>query len=554
MGKKIILIIVGSIVWSLTMIRSGWLYNYGFGFWGPNGHDGVWHIALAESLSRGSLDNPVFAGSTLQNYHLGFDLLLGLINKITNIPINYLYFQILPLFFALGIGLLVYQFVYNWRRSKAEAFWSTFFVYFSSGFGFIITFLRDRQITGESLFWSQQTISTLVNPPFAMSLIFILAGLIAMQRNKKLLAIIFFGLLIQIKAYAAILILSGLFVVVIYQLFTTRYSLYAKVFLGSLFLNLILFFSIKSEGASVFIWQPFWFLETMMSYSDRLGWDKFYSAMTTYKMGHLWLKAILAYGFAFLIFIVGNMGLRILGFYYYYKIITKKFKIDWVIIFITTIFVASVVIPLFFVQKGTPWNTIQFFYYYLFSFSILTGIAISQLNKYIKILVVAFAIIGIWTTLQHYLPPEPQSFISKSELEALSFLKIQSQGVVLTYPFDQYKAKEAIKNPPRPLYLYESTAYVSAFSDKTVFMEDEVNLNIMGYDWKQRRQKVLDFILNLDSKKGKEFLTNNNIKYLYLVKNASPIMGEYLKLGSGDLALTKLFENKEAIIFKYEQN
>ena len=45
------------------------------------------------------------------------------------------------------------------------------FVYFSSGFGFVVTAIRDGQFTGESMFWSQQSVSTLVNPPFALSLI-----------------------------------------------------------------------------------------------------------------------------------------------------------------------------------------------------------------------------------------------------------------------------------------------------------------------------------------------------------------------------------------------
>ena len=112
------LIIIGTITWSLTMVRSGLLYKFGYGFWGPNGHDGIWHIALSNSLSKGTLENPIFSGSLLQNYHLGFDLLLALLNKLTTIPISILYFQILPPIFALMIGLLVYLFVLNWRGSK----------------------------------------------------------------------------------------------------------------------------------------------------------------------------------------------------------------------------------------------------------------------------------------------------------------------------------------------------------------------------------------------------------------------------------------------------
>ena len=38
------------------MVKSGLVYDYGMGFWGPNGHDGVWHVSLASSLARGTLN------------------------------------------------------------------------------------------------------------------------------------------------------------------------------------------------------------------------------------------------------------------------------------------------------------------------------------------------------------------------------------------------------------------------------------------------------------------------------------------------------------------
>lgn len=543
------IIIVGTITWSLTMVRSGLQYDFGLGFWGPNGHDGVWHIALANNLVDGSLKNPVFAGENIKNYHIGFDLLLATIHKLTTIPVSILYFQILPPIFAVLIGILTYLFVIKWRNSQSEALWATVFVYFSGSLGFIITFLRDGVFTGESMFWSQQSVSTLVNPPFALSLIFILSGLIALQKKNLLLSILFFGLLIQIKAYAAILVLGGLFVSAIYERFTVHGTLFTKVFLGSLILNILLFLAVKNDSLSVFVWQPMWFLETMMSYSDRLGWDRFYSAMTTYKMGHVWLKGVIAYIVAFIIFVLGNMGLKVVGFNF-----LRKTKLDEILIFILTISLTGLIIPMFFVQSGTPWNTIQFFYYYLFFLSIFAGIATSWIeskSKYLLFLI--FAVFGVWSTLQHYLPKMPQSKISTDEIEALKFLEKESDGIVLTYPFDQHKSKAA-NFSPRPLYLYESTAYVSAFSKKPVYLDDEVNMNIMGYDWKIRREQVFSFISNLDSEKGKDFLIKNNIRYIYLAKKISPLEGEYLRLGSTELNLNMIFENKDYIIYRYGEN
>ena len=93
-----ILIFLGSLSWSLTIIKSGWKYSYGLGFWGANGHDAIWHLALINSLVKEFpnflVDMPVFAGEQLQNYHVGFDWVVTVIYMITKIPTPFLYFQI----------------------------------------------------------------------------------------------------------------------------------------------------------------------------------------------------------------------------------------------------------------------------------------------------------------------------------------------------------------------------------------------------------------------------------------------------------------------------
>src|SRR3989344_9599996 len=157
--KALLLIVAGSLAWALTMVKSGLRYDYGVGFWGPNGHDGVWHLSLARSLASGSLEMPIFAGEQIKNYHLGFDLLLAGLHKISGIPVVNLYFQVIPPILAVLIGWLTYK--------LTKSLWSVFFVYFGGSLGWMFG-------GGESMFWSAQAISTLLNPPFALSLIFIL--------------------------------------------------------------------------------------------------------------------------------------------------------------------------------------------------------------------------------------------------------------------------------------------------------------------------------------------------------------------------------------------
>jgi hypothetical protein len=519
MLKKLLILFLGTLSWSVVMIKSGWIYSFGAGFWGPNGHDGVWHIALAQSLARGSFNMPTFAGEAIKNYHLGFDIILAILTKLTSIPASILYFQILPPILAFLVGLLTYKFVFLWIKSEKASFLSTFFVYFGGSLGFLVG-------NGESTFWSQQAISTLINPPFALSLVIILLGLISLLKKKWLLAGICFGILVQIKIYAGLLVLGGLLV-----------SKNYKAFLTALLISLVLFLPFNRNPQGLIVYQPFWFLETMMQLTDRVGWIKFGEAMVNYKAGGLYVKAVLAYGVAFVLFVIGNFGTRIL-------FLLKWVKFDSINTFFYSIIAAGVIIPMFFLQKGTPWNTIQFLYYSLFFSGILAGITLSRINNYLLVGAVLLTIpTSILTLKDVYLPSRPPAKVTTEELSALAFLKSKPDGVVLTYPFDRLKAKEAEGNPPRPLYLYESTAYVSAYANKPVFLEDEVNLDITGYDWKTRRLEVEDWYKEADQLKAREFLKKNNIKYIYWLKGQRGILGET------QLGIEKVFENKEVNVF-----
>lgn len=558
---SIFLILLGALSWSLTMTKSGLVYPFGMGFWGPNGHDGIWHIALSTALAKGSWQMPIFTGELIKNYHIGFDLLLAVINKFTLIPTSSLYFQISPPVFALVIGLLVYWLIYDWTNSDQSAFWATFFVYFGGNWGWIISLIKIHRFGGESIFWSQQSISTLINPPFALSLIVVLLGLIFMRKGLKTkdikyftIATFLFGTLIQIKVYAGILTLAGLLIAGTWRFFKRQGITLIKIFTGALVISILLFTSTASDIGKTVIFKPFWFLETMMQFSDRVGWQKFGSAMINYKLSGNVLKEIPTYIFAFMLFWFGNLGTRLIK---EIKILRdiKKFKhLDYLDIFFFSVIVIGIVAPMFFVQTGTPWNTIQFFYYSLFISGILAGVTLGNYvdtqsdslfhRKEVKILVVAIVVIftlptTLSTLIDNYLPSRPPAKITTNELQALDFLAKQPDGVVLTIPFSKEMADRAIDEPPRPLYLYESTAYVSAISGKKTYIEDEVNLEITGYAWRDRVSKSEDYLKNNNVK----FLYDNNISYIYMVNP----LNTYFKYRGN---LHRIFSNGEVDIYK----
>jgi len=564
------IIAIGSLSFILTMVKSGLCLDLycqnGKAFWGPNGHDGIWHIALSEAFSRSSWEMPVFSGSSIQNYHIGFDLLLSIVHKLTNIPTLTLYFQILPVVFAVLLGYFANKLLLKVTKSKEERFWALFFLYFGGSFGWIVTFLRGGAFGGESMFWAQQAVSTLVNPPFALSLVMMFLGFWLLEKalavnDKRLLtfAAVVFGLLIQVKAYASVLALFALFVAALWDAVKMRRLVIFKVFLTSLIVSILILPS-SPKDSSIFIFKPFWFLETMMQLSDRFGWQKFGEAMVNYKSGGNILKATLSYSLAFVIFVVGNFGTRIFALFYTSLKLKNLTNLKIFEVSFFTIIILGVAIPMFFVQEGTPWNTIQFLYYSQVFLGIFSGFVIGGFLRKVRVVLAKsltiFIVVAltapttIGTLMYVYLPTRAPSYIPKEELEALHFLASQPPGVVLTYPIDRQKAKEAEKSPPRPLYLYESTAYVSALSKHDVYLEDEVNLDITGYDWKKRREEVINWLKEDNPASAREFLATRSINYIYWVKGKSGEDSQRAILGDLQLGLTNIYENEGAVIYK----
>src|SRR3989344_981730 len=521
------LIGLGTIAWSATMVKSGLVYSFGMGFWGPNGHDGVWHISLAQGLAHGSLKMLIFSGEKIKNYHIGYDLILAALHKLTLLPIHTLYFQILPPILAILAGSLCYLFILRWTRSTKSAFWATFFVYFGGNWGWVISYLRNHDLAGESMFWSQQSISTLLNPPFALSLFLIFLGLRFLlsgieNENKKSLVIstLLFGILVQIKVYAGALCLGALFISGIWRMLQKKGTSAIKMFTGVISVSVLVLAPLTTNTNNILVFKPFWYLETMMTFSDRLNWPRFGEAMINYQLAGNWIKGIPAYLIAVFIFSVIGGGL---------------------------------VLPLLFIQNGTAWNTIQFMYYSLMFSGILAGISLGNFLEKTKSGVSRFLVGGVVFiltipttigTLRHYLPSRPPAKISLEELQALKFLAKEADGVILTLPFDRIAADAAAGNPPRPLYLYESTAYVSAFTAKPVFMEDEVNLEITGFDWRGRKEKILDFISTPSQEKAKAFLKKEGITYVYWIKEGRG------RIDQKQDVLQSIYENSEVQILK----
>lgn len=545
-----LMIAVGTAFQLLPVFKSGLIFSYGVGLWGPNTHDGVWHLSLINQLMNGlPVENPIFSGFVLKNYHYLFDLLVAFTHLVSRVNVSDLLFRIYPLVFSLLLGLGTLSLLKALREtSTLTRMLSLFFVYFAGSFGWIIEYFRSHTFGGESNFWVNQSVSFNLNPPFAISLLIIIAVILLLNRVQRpsrlsnFVIAILSASLFGFKAYGAILVILTIFFIGLYKLtFKKEIKILQLFVMTAIFSSVILLPNFSIE--SIFIWSPFWFIHSMIDSPDRVGWFKLAAARQAYFARGEYLKFIYVESLSLLIFIFGNLGFRFFGLIYFRKNL-NLFPILILIFF-------SMTIPLFFIQIGNPWNTIQFFYYSLFFLGVFSGIVLSKLFKILPKLI-ATIIIGIilfltpinsWSTASGYLIGKPHAYLPTDEMEALNFLKSKPHGVVLSYPYDK-DLKNKI-NEPYPLFIYDTTSYISAFSNKISFVSDEIQNEILQTDFMKRRVEAKEFF-NQTALQNNSFLSSRNIKYLYIIKFYN------INIDESKLNAQKIFENNQVIIYEFK--
>jgi len=527
--KKIIFILVFLFclfIQVIPVIRSGLNYNFGIGFWGPNGHDGIWHLSLINHISQPlKIDMPIFAGETLKNYHPFFDILIAFLSKITFINSSIWLFQIFPLISA---SLFLY-FSFKLGQKLSGKFSGGLILMLlntlNNSLGWLVTLIRSGSFNGESLFWAMQSPSNQLNPPYMLSILFllILIYLLNDKNPKKIYIFLILIFLPVIKVYSAIPAF------IIFGLYALNNKKYIKTLLLSIFFALILFLQYNSSSSSLIKFEPFWFTDSMIESIDRFYWPQIASFLHSPNI----IKYIFAQIVAVAIFLIGNFAFRLLAVKEIYK--EKSILISIII---------CTLIPLFFVQKGTSWNTIQFLYYALFLANIPLSVYLSKHSKltYLVVILNIFPLIG---SLPNFTGKIPPTAISKYELLALNFLKSEPKGIVLTHPYDAYLRKSFPKTPI-PIYAYETNSYVSAYSKQQTFLEDEMNLENSSYNWQPRRQQAENFFSQKNEFVDRGFLVNNQIDYIYLPKI---FLNQKTEL-SPKLSIKNIFENPEIVIYK----
>ncbi len=543
-----VLTILGVIFQEVAMFRSGWLYNYGIGYFGPLARDGVWHESLVGQLNKMiPPQNPGLAGQVLTNYHYFYDILVAKMSSLMMTSPQFLIYRFFPVIFSVLLGIGTYKLANLLFKDKKTSLLAVFFAYFASSFGWIVNLIKGEQIGGESAFWANQPVSMNLNPPYALSLvtiifIIILLDLYLKKPNiiKGIILSVAIGLLVGFKAYAGAIVLSALSLLTVKKIVFDRNFSLLPIFVLSGGLFLVIYLAISRGGVSLIGFQPFWLIDTMIDAGDRVGIPNFTARRFAYLGSNQWVKFSIIEMISFLLFFVGNLGTRLIGIFGLKK---EQFKND-LFIFIFALMLASFIPPLIFIQKGNPWNIVQFFYYFLYFAGLFAAYGVRKMPLTLAVSILILTPISSVATFRSWLYPNPPAYLSVKEYEALKYLSTQSDGIVLKHPFDS-DLRSKFKDP-FPINIYADNTYVSAYSGKSVYIEDAEQQIVLNTDYRGRLKEADRFFVEKDLTWSDKFLRDNNIRYVYLPKIY------HLPMAEQEYPMQKIFENGEVNVYKIE--
>jgi hypothetical protein len=543
-----VLTILGIIFQGVAMFRSGLLYNYGIGFFGPLARDGVWHEALVNQLKFAlPPQNPGYAGTVLSNYHYFYDLLVAAVSRFFNINSSFLIYRFFPVVLSILLGVGTYILAQRLFKNRTVSLFAVFFAYFASSFGWVVGLIKGEQIGGESAFWANQPVSMNLNPPYAISLVIIIFAIILLDLYLKkpsivkgVILAIAIGFLVGFKAYAGVVMLSGLFFLTLKKIFFDKnFSLLPIVILsGGIFLATYL--SISRGAASLIGFQPFWLIDTMIDAGDRVGIPNFTARRFAYLGGGKWFNYAAIELISLAIFFVGNLGTRIIGL----CAISKKFFKEDVHLFIFLMMGATIVPTILLVQKGNPWNIIQFFYYFLYFAGLYAAASLKKFSIPVVILILLITPISSVTTFRGWFNPTPPAYLSVDEHEALTYLSKVPRGIVLKHLFDTTLRGKF--TDPYIIPVYADSAYVSAYSGKEVYIEDVEQQIVLNTDYEGRLEDADRFFTEKDLNWSNKFLKDNDIRYVYLPKIYQ------LPMAEEEYSMKKIFENAGANVYEVD--
>jgi hypothetical protein len=539
------LLIIGSIIQSMVLLRSGVITSNGIQFTELSFHDSVWHIYLIDELKEFFPPrHPGFTQVTIKNYHFLLDLTLAAVSKYLPFSTFEIYYRITPFFISILFSLGVFVFTKRISKSEKIANMAVFLTLFSGNASWFFQFFRGDEFRFSSDTFMLDAITFMLHNPHAVIVFpLLLAGIMSLQffeESKNLRWIIYsvitFGVMIGFKAWGGSLLIISLTVAALWQsVIQKKYSIWVILIL-TITISLIVFLPLyDSSTAAKPVFIPGWLLNRMIEDPNRYNMLKYFFLEQYYRETNNWIRLIQIYLNQTLIYLIGNLWLRTLGLFVLIRYFLREKSTS--LILILSMILGSLFIPLLFNQGRMSYDIIQFGPYSLLLTSIFSAIALEKLSRLFP---KAIQLPILLLLLLMFIPSNSQRlkdwfndktiYISHEELASYNYLKENSEpsSTILLYP-----AHENI-----------STAKVSAFTKRPTYFSAKTFTIITGEDYDAREEELKNFFENADINTRLDFLNKNSIDYIYL--SSQEDKKNYLS----NIQLERVFKNNKATIYK----
>lgn len=440
--------IILTVLMSLITVRSGWLTQDGLEFFGVNAHDGLWHLSLIGELKNHfPPQHPNFSGIELRGYHYFLDLLLAKFSLVFGFSEVDLYFRFFPFLTAVLWSLATFLLARKYFQDKVTSFLAVILSVLGGGFAYLLPLFHEGGVNFDSALGVSSPISSLINLQFAFSIPVLALDFYAFSQFLKektfawgIIVVLFTGALFGFKIYAGMIAIFAIGLSSVFHLFKEREIKNIWVIFASGLLALGVYLPTSTHGAGL-VFAPGEMIQSIIR--GPLSWTLWELRRQVYAEHHNLFGLARMRILAFLVFTFGNLGTKSLGLgeilrFKKSEILTKNFGIfSFALLF-------SFLIPIFFIQSITPFNIIQFWWYFLYLMSFLTAILVWDfLKNKSKMVKLTFLLIFFVLTIpaaiysfSGYLFAKTSYKIPFKQLSALRFLKENSSpdDIILEIP------------------------------------------------------------------------------------------------------------------------
>ena len=548
----LIIILVGIITQNLVMFRGGLTTESGKLF--PSVHDTMWNISVINELSfQYPPANPAMIDIPLKNHHFFYHILLSDMHQITRISIVDLYFRIGPVLVSLLFGISLYLVSTLFTKNIFVRNLSVYLGIFAGNFAYLAPlFLGSSFDWKGNTFFADQPFDQIINPYSVIGFSMLLVSIYciykltnkdrAIQKNWGLLCAVFIGTLYGFKSFGGLIAIGAFILISVYLLIIKKKTAFLPVFCLTVAIFLFSFFQITDLGKASLNWAPGWLL-TQMAGSEKLNIPKLIQIESYYSAIHNYPGLFKIKSLELMIYIIGNLGIRLLGVFYIIWLIVKNIHKDnprlISLLYIFSIFLISLTIPLLYNLGQNAFNVIQFTPYSLVLSGLFTGLIFDNLSNYYsskknKIIIWLFVIVisglAVPVNIKNIISKieNPNDLIPKDEISAMDYIRnITSLNQRILIDPGQYEF-DAI--------------YVPALSQRRIYLASQGYAVQTGNFPTDKFTDLQDFFAN----PVKSYLTNNKIDYIYLLKKGNSYRN---LLKSTNIGQKIIFENKSVIIF-----